>query len=55
MTQVLGIPVVLGFAVVAYVSLLTGLLPKWTGIIAIVAETWSGSFFLRRIRSLRKL
>ncbi len=53
-TQLIGIPIVLVLAVLACVSLLTGRPPTWVGDIAILAETLSASFFLGRIRSLRK-
>ena len=55
LTQLVGIPVVLGLAEVVYVSLLTGRLPTWVGDIAVLAETWAASFFIGRIRSLRKM
>ncbi|HWD99314.1 MAG TPA: hypothetical protein VG345_09760 [Bryobacteraceae bacterium] len=54
LTRMIGLPLVLGLAVVVWASLLMDLLPTWLGASAAIAETWVGSALIGRIRTLRK-
>jgi hypothetical protein len=54
LVRMIGIPLVLGLAVVVWASLLMDLLPTWLGASAAIAETWVASALIGRIRSLRK-
>jgi hypothetical protein len=54
LTRTIGLPLVLGLAVVVWASLLMDLLPSWLGASAAIAETWVASALIGRIRSLRK-
>ena len=54
LTRTIGLPLVLGLAVVVWASLAMDLLPTWLGASAAMAETWVASALIGRIRSLRK-
>ena len=53
-TQLVGIPLVIGLAVLVYMSFLSARLPTWVGCTALIAEAWASSFLIGRIQLLRK-
>jgi hypothetical protein len=51
--KLLGIPLVLAFALLAYSSFLWGFVPRQIGFIAVGAEIAVAAFVIRKIRLLR--
>jgi hypothetical protein len=52
--QGLGIPLIVALAVLVFASFLTGSLPTWVGILALVAETSAPSVLIKKTVRLRK-